>query len=264
MAYALGMFPVGDFLRRRTTPYVNWALIALNVAVFVYMLTLSTAPDSFLGPLRISEADRFIFDYGFVPACIADYFGISTSADPRDLALVCPSSGDRNVMQLFTSMFVHGGWAHIVGNMLFLWIFGDNVEDRMGHGRYLLFYLITGLVAALTQTFIAPETVIPTVGASGAIAGVLGAYFILYPTAMVQVVVFPLIFLPFFVPAIVLIGFWFVSQLFSGFAEIASNTTAGSGVAFWAHIGGFIAGAILVWFFKKRQRVSDRAYIGFD
>ena len=257
------MFPVGDFLRRRTTPYVNWALIAINLAVFVYMLTLNTQPDGTIANLRVSEADRFIFDYGFVPACVADYFGISTTVNPRDLIAVCPA-GDREPVQLFTSLFVHGGWAHIVGNMLFLWIFGDNVEDRMGHGRYLAFYLLTGLAAAGTQTFIAVDTIIPTVGASGAIAGVLGAYLMLYPTAMVQVVVFPLFFLPFFVPAVVLIGFWFVSQLFSGFAEIASNTTAGSGVAFWAHIGGFIAGAILVWFFKTKARSPVHSYTAFD
>jgi membrane associated rhomboid family serine protease len=256
------MLPVGDFLRRRTTPYVNWLLIAINVAVFVYMLSLSTEANETLANLRISEADRFIFDYGFVPACVADYFGVATNAGPSLLATVCPSD-HREPLQLISSMFLHGGWPHIFGNMLFLWIFGDNVEDRMGHFKYLAFYLICGLVAAGTETYMAADTVLPTVGASGAIAGVLGAYLVLYPRAMVQVVILPLFFLPFFVPAVVLIGVWFITQLFSGFAEIASNTTAGSGVAFWAHVGGFIAGAVLVWFFKTRARSPVRAVDDF-
>ena len=253
------MIPVGDFLRRRTTPYVNWTLIAINVAVFVYTVSLSTEPTQRLGNLVVSQADHFVFDWGFVPACVANYFGMSTNADPNILSAVCPAK-NREPLQLFTSMFVHGGWAHIFGNVLFLWIFGDNVEDRMGHGRYLVFYLVCGLAAASVETYMAIDTVLPTVGASGAIAGVLGAYLVLYPTARVQVVIFPLFFLPFFVPAVVLIGFWFVTQLFSGFAEIASNTTAGSGIAFWAHVGGFIAGVVLVWFFKRKQTRFERAW----
>jgi membrane associated rhomboid family serine protease len=151
-------------------------------------------------------------------------------------------------------MFVHGGWAHIGGNMLFLWIFGDNVEDRLGHLRYLAFYLICGFLASATQIYVSADTLIPTVGASGAIAGILGAYLMLHPTARVQVVLLPLFFLPFFVPAVILIGIWFVTQLFSGFAEIGSQTTTGSGVAFWAHIGGFVAGAVLIWIFKAGRR----------
>jgi membrane associated rhomboid family serine protease len=253
------MIPVGDFLRRRTTPYVNWTLIAINVAVFIYTISLSTEPTQRLANLAVSQVDRFVFDWGFVPACVADYFGMSTNADPGILSTVCPAN-NREPLQLFTSMFVHGGWAHIFGNMLFLWVFGDNVEDRMGHGRYLVFYLVCGLAAAGAETYMAIDTVLPTVGASGAIAGVLGAYLVLYPTARVQVVIFPLFFLPFFVPAVVLIGFWFVTQLFSGFAEVANNTTAGSGVAFWAHVGGFIAGVVLVWFFKREQPRFERSW----
>jgi membrane associated rhomboid family serine protease len=254
------MLPVGDFLRRRTTPYVNWTLIALNIAVFVYMLTLGTNPDGELLGEEISEADRFFFDWGFVPACIAEYFSVSTSHNEPVLSEVC-APGDREPLQLLTSLFVHGGPAHIAGNMLFLWIFGDNVEDRFGHPRYLVFYLLCGLAAAFTQTFVSPETRVPTVGASGAIAGALGAYLMLYPRARVQVVILPFFFLPFFVPALVLIGIWFVTQLFSGFAEIGSQTTTGSGVAFWAHVGGFVAGAILVWFFKLgRPAVARYSY----
>ena len=246
------MFPVGDFLRTRTTPWVNWTLIAINVLVFVYTLTLDTRPDLLIAGLRTSEADRFLIDWGFVPACIGDYFGIATDASPRDLALICPP-GDRELLQPFSSMFIHAGWAHIAGNMLFLWIFGDNVEDRLGHGRYLLFYFACGLAAAAAQTYMGLDTVVPAVGASGAIAGVLGAYLMMYPTVRVQVIILPLFFLPFFVPAALLIGIWFVMQLFSGLAEVG-NATAGSGVAWWAHVGGFIAGAVLIWFLKRPQR----------
>jgi membrane associated rhomboid family serine protease len=252
------VIPVGDFLRRRTTPYVNWTLIAINIAVFIYTLTLSTRPDTIIGNLRLSEADRFLFDWGFEPACLAQYLGFDPNVDPRRLDQICPP-GDREALQVFTSMFLHAGWAHIAGNMLFLWIFGDNVEDRMGHLRYLLFYVLCGVAAALTQTFISIDTTVPSVGASGAIAGVLGAYLVLYPKAIVQVVIFPLFFLPFFLPAVVLIGIWFLMQLVAGVAEVARNTTAGSGVAWWAHVGGFIAGAVLVWAFKKPR--LEAAYL---
>jgi membrane associated rhomboid family serine protease len=246
------MLPVGDFLRRRTTPYVNWTLIAINVAVFVYTLTLSTNVDGFLAGLPVSEADRFYFDWGFAAPCVADNLGLGTDVPRRVLDQVCPA-GDRELLQVFTSMFLHGGFAHILSNMLFLWIFGDNVEDRLGHVRYLAFYLLCGVAAAATQVYMAANAApVPTVGASGAIAGVLGAYLVLYPTARVQVVILPLFFIPFFVPAVVLIGFWFLTQLFAGIAEIG-NTTAGAGIAWWAHIGGFVAGAVLVWLFKRSQ-----------
>jgi membrane associated rhomboid family serine protease len=152
-------------------------------------------------------------------------------------------------------MFMHAGWGHIIFNMLFLWIFGDNVEDRLGHGRYLAFYLVCGIAASAAQTIFALDTLVPNVGASGAIAGVLGAYFILYPKAIVQVIIFPLFFLPFFVPAIVLIGVWFLTQLLSGLAEVG-QTTAGSGVAWWAHIGGFVAGMVLIVLARPKRRPS--------
>jgi membrane associated rhomboid family serine protease len=208
------------------------------------MLTLDQRPDSFIGGLRASEADRFLIDWGFVPACVAKTLGISTHASASDLRALCPE-GNRELLQLFSAMFVHAGWAHILGNMLFLWVFGDNVEDRLGHLPYLGFYFACGLAAAALQTGVAPSTAVPSVGASGAIAGVLGAYLVLYPKAMVQVVILPLFFLPFFVPAVVLIGFWFAMQLFAGLGELG-NATAGSGVAWWAHVGGFIAGALLI------------------
>jgi membrane associated rhomboid family serine protease len=246
------VIPVGDFLRRNTTPYVNWTLIAINAAVFLYTLTLSTVPDQMLGAVAISEADLFFYDWGFMPPCLADYLSISTDANPGDVALLCPTDG-REPLQLLTSTFMHAGWGHIAFNMLFLWIFGDNVEDRLGHWRYLGFYLICGLVAALVQAYFAIDTLIPNVGASGAIAGIMGAYLILFPRAMVQVIIFPIFFFPFVVPAVALMLVWFLTQLFSGLEEIGQTTT-GSGVAWWAHIGGFAAGALVMLIARPRRR----------
>ncbi len=223
-------------------------MIAINIAVFVYMLTLSTSAAGRAGLQETSEVDRFITDWGFIPACLANTLGLSTNADPRQLVAICPT-GDGELTRIFTAMFVHAGWAHILGNMLFLWIFGDNVEDRVGHVRYLLFYLVCGVAAAALQAYLAVDTTVPNVGASGAIAGVLGAYLVLHPTAIVQVVILPFFFIPFFVPAVVLIGFWFVTQLFAGVAEIG-HAAAGSGVAWWAHVGGFVAGVLLILPFR--------------
>jgi rhomboid family protein len=246
------MIPIGDYLRTRSPAYVNWSLIIVNIAVFLYMIvTYSTQPDRLVAGLPTSPADRFVIDWGFVPACVAHYFGVATNASPRDLAQVCPP-GDRELIQPITAMFVHAGWVHIGGNMLFLWIFGDNVEDNMGHLRYLLFYFLCGIAAAVTQTAFSLNSTVPAVGASGAIAGVLAAYLILYPKAMVRVIFLPLFFLPFVLPAVILIGIWFVIQVFSGIASIG-NANAGSGVAWWAHVGGFTAGAVLILLFRRRR-----------
>ena len=156
---------------------------------------------------------------------------------------------------LITSMFLHGSWMHVIGNMWYLWIFGDNVEDRLGHGRFIFFYLMCGMAAALAQVAIEPSSTLPTIGASGAIAGVMGAYFVLYPQSRVLTLV-PLIFFyeVFEMPAVVLLGFWFLLQLFSAGAIAVTASTHGSGgVAFMAHVGGFIVGIIAVFILKKRQ-----------
>jgi rhomboid family protein len=264
------VIPIGDFLRRRTTPYVNWALIVANIAIFAYVFFVaapSTRPDERIvsrsaGAERqvyeISEADRLNFKWGFVSSCEARYFGIGTNGDPALLNRFCPS-GLRNVLQVFTAMFLHGSWFHVLSNMLFLWIFGDNVEDRVGHGRYLVFYLLCGIGAALLQTSMTVDSTLPAVGASGAIAGVLAAYLFMYPTAIVQVVILPLFFIPFLVPAVLVIGLWFLSQLVS-IGQLGTST-AGSDIAYWAHIGGFATGAVLIWFFKQPRRAS-RAFAG--
>jgi membrane associated rhomboid family serine protease len=214
------MFPIGDENRgQRLTPYVNLSLIALNVLVFLYELMLSDR-----------ELSNFVYRWGTVPDEI---------------------SGGHDLQTLLTSMFLHAGWLHIAGNMLFLWVFGDNVEDTMGHVRYLIFYLLTGIGAGLMQVIIDSGSQVPLVGASGAISGVLGAYIVLFPHGNIRTLILlgwiPLIFL---VPAWAMIGYWIVLQFINGFLSLGVSTAEGGGVAYWAHIGGFVAGVALVWLFK--------------
>lgn len=201
------MFPVSDVIPSRTTPYVTVALIAANVAAFVYEFQLSR-----------QELQAVAEQFGVVPAFFS-----------------WPA--------LLTSQFLHEGPVHLFGNMLYLWIFGDNVEDRMGHLRYLMFYLLCGCAAALGQIAVDPGSTIPMIGASGAIAGVMGAYFVLYPYSRVLAVVFLVFFLDMVeIPAIFFLGIWFVMQLFSGVGSLGARSLNG-GVAFWAHIAGFAVGA---------------------
>ena len=232
------MFPIKDDQPRYSTPYINTFLIVLNILIFFYQWTL--------GP-RAGEA--FIKIYGEVPSHLLAFL----SGSPRySLADV--------VVPLFTSMFLHGGWMHVLGNMWWLFIFGDNVEDYLGHFLYLVLYLVSGVAAALLHTLFNIGSITPTVGASGAIAGVMGAYFILYPRARVLTLV-PFFFVFFlWLPAWVVLGFWFIAQFLSGAAS--SITTAASqagGIAFWAHVGGFLAGMFLVKLFPARTR---RYYYG--
>jgi rhomboid family protein len=218
------MIPLRDIIPSRTTPVVTISLIALNVLVFIYELSLGRA------------VDAFTLYYGLVPATFS-------------------------WMNVFTSMFLHGSFMHVAGNMLYLWIFGDNVEDRMGHGRFLVFYLLCGVAAALAQTITAPESAIPMVGASGAIAGVMGAYFVLYPRSRI-VSLIPIFFFVQIVevPAIFFLGIWFLMQFLSGVGSIVSvgQNGATGGIAFWAHVAGFVAGIAGVALFRRpeRQRVE--------
>lgn len=248
------MIPIGDFVRRRTTPFVNWTLIAVNIGVFLYTLTLNTVPDRTLGVYLVSEAELFYFEWGGLPACIAESLGVESGASNQDLS-VC-AEDERPLLQVVSGMFLHAGWFHLLSNMLFLWIFGDNVEDRLGHLRYLLFYLVSGIGAMAAQTFFSLDSIIPTVGASGAIAGVMGAYLLLHPLAMVQVIVIPLFFIPFFLPAVVLIGFWFIMQVLGGLADLGGTT--GSNIAWWAHIGGFLAGVVLILLPGMKKRAPPK------
>ena len=188
-----------------------------------------------------AELNAFIESNGFVPGRFAQQFGVA------------------EIMTIFSSMFMHAGWMHLISNMWALHIFGDNVEDKMGHRNYVLFYVLCGIAAALTDFMIHPDSMMPTIGASGALAGVLGAYLVLFPAAKI-VTLIPIIIIPYFVelPAIVFLGFWFLTQFFTGLGSLdASKLAAEASVAWWAHVGGFICGMILVKLFVPRDRASE-------
>ncbi len=207
------MFPIRDHNPSGRVPYVTWALMAVNVLIF-----LSYAP--YFDEPRLINA--FFVEWAFIPARLSYGDGLHT---------------------LVSSMFLHGGWMHLAGNMLFLFIFGDNIEDEMGHLPYLAFYLACGVAAALLQYASAPLSEVPTVGASGAIAGVMGAYLLMFPKARVDIFIFFIVFFRVFpIPAWIMLGLWFVMQFFGG---IAANPDAEGGIAYWAHAGGFVAGALL-------------------
>jgi membrane associated rhomboid family serine protease len=239
------LLPLGDDNSDRTvTPLVNYLLIAANLLVFILFQGMGTN-------------DKFTYAFSTVPKEIIT--GQDQVTAPRTVE--DPVSGQRFqepglqptpfsvYITLLTSMFMHGGWAHLLGNMLFLWIFGDNLENVMGHGRYLVFYLICGILASLAHVFTTAvfggNQLVPSLGASGAISGVLGGYILLFPKRRVQVIMFYLLTE---VPAIVAIGLWFVFQLISGLGVLGSGSQAG-GVAYAAHVGGFIAGLLLVKLF---------------
>jgi membrane associated rhomboid family serine protease len=223
------MFPLKDDNPIQIFPIVTWALIAVNVAVFLYQLSL--------GP---QSSQLFIYQYGAIPAVVTGGQSL-----PEAVAAIPP------VLSVFTSMFLHGGWMHLIGNLWFLWIFGNNIEEAMGGLRFIVFYLACGILASWSHILSNTSSILPSIGASGAIGGVLGAYILLYPRARV----WTLIFLGFFirllyVPAGIMLGYWFLIQLLSG---SMAGRQEGGGVAFWAHIGGFLAGVLLVGVFKKKN-----------
>jgi membrane associated rhomboid family serine protease len=213
------MIPLRDVIPSRTMPGVTITLIVLNVLVFLFQSTLTDRAE-----------EMFIYGFGVIPM----YFSIVT---------------------VFTAMFVHGGLAHLIGNMLFLWIFGDNVEDRLGHGRFVLFYVICGFAAAFAQVALDPDSLIPMVGASGAVAGVMGAYLVLYPHSRV-LMLFPFPVFLFELPAVVFLGLWFLMQFLNGIGQLPmfQQDQISGGIAFWAHVAGFIAGLILVTIMKRPER----------
>jgi membrane associated rhomboid family serine protease len=229
------MFPLRDSIPSSRPPVVNVLLIVACAVAFVYELSL--------GPYL----ERFLRAYAFVPVRL-----FNPAVFEVNLLF--------NVRSALLSMFLHGGWLHLIGNMWFLWIFGDNVEDVLGHGTYLLFYLCCGGVAALAQAVIAPTSQVPMVGASGAIAGVLGAYLVWFPWARVRTLLFLGIFFTVTeLPALVFLVLWFVVQFFSGTLALASAGAAVGGVAFFAHIGGFLAGALVALLLRRSGRVRPRA-----
>ena len=217
------MIPLRDVIPSRTVPYITITIIALNAVAWFYELTMSE-----------HQLAVFLQNFGVVPA----YFTPAT---------------------LITSMFLHGSWMHVIGNMWYLWIFGDNVEDRFGHGRYIIFYLLAGMIAAGGQIAMDPNSILPTIGASGAIAGVMGAYFVLYPRSRVHTLIpfFPFFFEVFEIPAIVLLGFWFLIQLVSAGSIALTASTNGGGVAFMAHVAGFLFGIAGVFVFRNRRQEAE-------
>jgi membrane associated rhomboid family serine protease len=262
------MIPISDSTRSRSFPYVNVALIVINVLIFFYELYLNgQTSGEIVGRFRLpTELDVFIFEWGHIPPCTFDAYGFDRAIAESEACREQPSP----MWTPLTSMFMHGGWAHLLGNMLFLWIFGDNIEDAIGHVRYLAFYLIGGFLAALAHGIVNVDELTPAVGASGAIAAVLGAYIVLFPRANVVAIIPPLFFFPLPVPAFVMIGIWFLFELISGFSSLGPGVTdAGGGIAYFAHIGGFVAGAALIKAFTigrpRRQppewrRRIDREY----
>src|SRR5438093_4426311 len=225
------MIPFRDNIPSRSFPTITVSIIIANVCVFFYELSLGSR-----------SFERFIMHYGVGPTTV----------------LAWPHShGPFTVVALpfFTSMFLHGGWLHLIGNMWYLWIFGDNVEDRLGHFSYLIFYLLCGLGAGIVHTILNAGTEIPSVGASGAIAGVLGAYVVSYPFARVLTLVPIFVFLQVIeIPALLVLGFWFVMQFLSGTTSLALAGGNAGGVAWWAHVGGFVIGMILVGLFPRKDR----------
>lgn len=227
------MIPVRDTIPCYRTPVVTWALIAINVTIFTLLMTMPQ-----------KSAETFMYLYGLVAARYSHPDWASLMGFPHDA-----------YFSYISHMFLHNGWMHIIMNMWFLYIFGDNIEDRMGKIRFIVFYLLCGLVAAFGQVYFNPETTIPVVGASGAIAGIMGAYFMMYPYARI-VLWIPLFFLPIFfeLPAIAFLGFWVIMQM-------QKATTSGAegvaDVAWWGHLGGFVAGAFLYKFFISNEIIPD-------
>lgn len=234
------MIPISDRNPTRRFPLTNLLLISTNVIVFLYELTL-----------RSRQLDRFVLTWGVVPNDI-----FHALAHPTQASLPVWAT-------LITSQFVHAGWAHILGNMIFLWVFGDNVEDILGSFAYLIFYLVSGVAAVIVQVFVIGSSDVPSIGASGAIAGVLGAYLLLHPFTKVTIL-FPIFFLFWGIdlPALFVIGWWFVQQLLYGLGALSS--AAASGIAFWAHIGGFVTGMVLILPYLGRARPRRRTASYYD
>lgn len=227
------MIPVRDTIPCLHRPYITWALIVINMTVFVGLLLIDD-----------EQHALFLYRYGMVAARYSyPDWGMRIGLEPDGF------------LSFVSSMFLHGGWVHLIMNMVFLWIFADNIEDIMGKCRFIVFYLLCGLLAVALQFYFNPASTLPMVGASGAIAGVMGAYFMIYPYARI-VLWFPLLLLPIFfeVPAIAFLGAWVIFQLYEATTTIISSTDTFSNVAWWAHMGGFIAGVLLYPYFIKVEK----------
>lgn len=238
------MFPYRDDNPTLSTPVTTIFLIVVTVGVWLTVQGMGLEP----------SLSRSVCELGLIPGEFLHRVPAGTQL-PLSPSAACILGEGETWYTPLTSMFLHGGWFHLIGNLWFLWLFGNNVEDSMGHARYLVFYLVCGLAAAATQTFFEPSSAIPMVGASGAISGVMGAYVVLYPRVRIHTLIVLIIFFTrVTLPAWVMLGYWFALQLFSGAMSYGGDK---GGVAFWAHIGGFLAGALLVTVFKDRARVAQ-------
>jgi len=238
------MFPLRDENPTELVPFVTFVLILANVAVWLFVQGAGS------GQLFLES----LCQYGTIPGAVTGAIPAGTSIDLGPGA-TCRVDG-MATRSILTSMFMHGGWMHLIGNMWFLWVFGNNIEDSMGHVRYLVFYLLTGGLASAAHIALDPGSAIPTVGASGAISGIMGAYMVLYPKVRVQTLLIIIIYIRVIpLPAWVLLAYWFFLQVVGG---SAARGGSGGGVAFWAHVGGFAAGVALVKLFEKRKLVTAK------
>ena len=245
------MFPIRDDNPHFLTPYATYAIIALNILVWALLQGLGSEP----------TLSKSLCTLGLIPGDLLNTVPIGTRFQISQ-NMWCVITGDAGWYTVITSMFMHGGWLHLIGNLWFMWIFGNNVEDSMGHFRFIIFYLLCGIAAAVLQIVSNTESAIPMIGASGAIGGVMGAYVLLYPRVHVHMFVFLGFFVTTFaVPAIFMLGYWFLLQLIGGIGSIGAH---GGGTAFWAHIGGFAAGALLVLLFKDEKLVARHPYHGWN
>ena len=239
------MIPLKDDIPSRSWPFVTVALIGLNIVAFLYQVSLGMDAR---GP-GAGAAEAFVVEFGIVPCRL-------TQSCPGGLGRIADDFPHPWVT-IFTSMFLHGGLLHVGGNMLYLWIFGDNVEDTLGHGRFLVFYLISGVAAAVGQTLVSPTSTVPMIGASGAVSGVLGAYLLLFPHAgVLTLFTFGFFFKFVRVPALIVLGFWILLQLLNGYVTFSARALGrgeSGGVAWFAHIGGFLAGMVLLFLIRPRQ-----------
>jgi membrane associated rhomboid family serine protease len=244
------VIPLRDENPHFLTPYATYAIVGLNVLAWVLVQGLGSEP-------RLAES---VCTLGLVPGELLQTVPAG-AAVPIGGGAACVVTDTPHWATVFTHMFLHGSWMHIIGNMWFLWIFGNNVEDSMGHVRFVVFYLLSGLAAAALQVFASPESGIPMVGASGAIGGVMGAYVLLYPRVNVHMLFwFGFYVTTFAIPAIWMLGYWFLVQIIGGVGSIGAQ---GGGVAFWAHVGGFVAGAILVLIFRDPELLARHPYHGW-
>jgi len=231
------VIPLKDDVPSQSTPFVTYGLIAMNLIIYLYQFSLSLDTR---GP-GAEAFQSFIFEFGMVPCRLAGGCATADQFPPP-------------VVTIFSSMFMHGNLLHLLSNMLYLWIFGDNVEDALGHGRFLFFYGLSGMAAAIGHTLVQPTSRVPMVGASGAVSGVLGAYLLLFPGATVLTLI---AFFPFYrmirIPAVIVLGFWIVLQVVSGYVAVALGRGETGGVAWFAHIGGFVAGMLLLFLFRPRE-----------